>query len=522
MIAGITEKEQKIIEHILDKYRKDYAFFYYGSRVKGTYEKTSDLDVLIKGKAEMPLAILQEIKEEFDKSDLPYIVNFSDYYKLDSSFYERIKPDLIPYNWQEVKLGDVCKFQNGYAFKSSQFTNNGNIKIIKIKEIKEGKIIFFDDSASVFYNDKYKKYQVENDDILVALTGDPVARPNPASWVGRIAIFKGSEKALINQRVAKFLPNKTVLFPLFIYYFFRDFNNFYNLAKKATGSASQANISTDMLENTEILLPPLDVQKKIAGVLGALDDKIELNNKINQNLEAQAQALFKSWFVDFEPFGGKMPDDWKIGKFSDIITDTLGGDWGKETPQNNYTEEVSCIRGADIPDVKLGNKGKIPTRFILPKNYTNKKLIPGDLVIEISGGSPTQSTGRIAFISNHLLNRYNRKIICTNFCRAIKPMFGYSEYIYQYWQYLYDKDIFFTYENGTTGIKNLDLSGVLNTESIIIPNKSALMVFSEICNSYFDNIHFNGLEIEHLAELRDSLLPKLMSGEINVDNVKID
>ena len=101
-------------------------------------------------------------------------------------------------------------------------------------------------------------------------------------------------------------------------------------------------------------------------------------------------------------------------------------------------------------------------------------------------------------------------------------MFGYSEYIYQYWQYLYDKDIFFTYENGTTGIKNLDLSGVLNTESIIIPNKSALMVFSEICNSYFDNIHFNGLEIEHLAELRDTLLPKLMSGEINVDDVKID
>ena len=104
MIAGITEKEQKIIEHILDKYRKDYAFFYYGSRVKGTYEKTSDLDVLIKGKAEMPLAILQEIKEEFDKSDLPYIVNFSDYYKLDSSFYERIKPDLIPVSYTHLTL----------------------------------------------------------------------------------------------------------------------------------------------------------------------------------------------------------------------------------------------------------------------------------------------------------------------------------------------------------------------------------------------------------------------------------
>ena len=89
--------------------------------------------------------------------------------------------------------------------------------------------------------------------------------------------------------------------------------------KSMVGTSGRQRVQTNVLENLILSLPPLDVQKKIAGVLGALDDKIELNNKINQNLEAQAQVLFKSWFIDFEPFGGKMPNDWKIGKVDDIV-----------------------------------------------------------------------------------------------------------------------------------------------------------------------------------------------------------
>ncbi|MBP5287093.1 MAG: restriction endonuclease subunit S [Elusimicrobiales bacterium] len=271
----------------------------------------------------------------------------------------------------------------------------------------------------------------------------------------------------------------------------------------------------------QFLLPPLDIQKKIAAVLCALDDKIELNNKINSNLEQQAQALFKSWFIDFEPFGGVMPKDWKIGTFSEIIIDTIGGDWGKDKIQNNYTEEVYCIRGADIPDVKIGSKGKMPKRYILIKNYSSKKLLAGDLVVEISGGSPTQSTGRIAAISDYLLSRYNDKIICTNFCRALKPKQNYSEFIYHYWQYLYDKNVFFSYENGTTGIKNLDISGFLETEQINIPSYESLKTFSELCDKFFKQIYSNGAENEKLSALRDTLLPKLMKGEIDVSAVPL-
>ena len=214
-----------------------------------------------------------------------------------------------------------------------------------------------------------------------------------------------------------------------------------------------------------------------------------------------------------------MPEDWREGTFSDIITITLGGDWGKETPIGNNTQEVYCIRGADIPDVNAGNKGKMPTRYILPKNYAAKKLNDGDIVVEISGGSPTQSTGRCALITHSLLKRYDRGMVCTNFCRAIKPMDGYSAFMYFYLRYLYNQNVMFSYENGTTGIKNLDITGLLETEPIFIPPVEIIAQFNETVRTFIDTIFANGLESESLATTRDALLPRLMSGEISAAEV---
>ena len=262
-------------------------------------------------------------------------------------------------------------------------------------------------------------------------------------------------------------------------------------------------------------------QEKIANILFPIDEKIAINSATNNNLEQQAQTIFKSWFVDFEPFGGTIPNNWRNGTFSEVIEHTINGDWGKDTLTGSNTQKVYCIRGADIPEVRIGNKGKMPYRYILPKNYQSKKLTSGDLVVEISGGSPTQSTGRIAAITEFLLNRYDEGMICTNFCKAIKPKENYNMFIYYYWLYLYQKNVFFSYENGTTGIKNLDLNGFIETEPIIIPDMDTVHKFSEMCNNFEKVIFSNGYENEQLATLRDTLLPKLMSGEIDVSNVDI-
>lgn len=93
--------------------------------------------------------------------------------------------------------------------------------------------------------------------------------------------------------------------------------------------------------------------------------------QVNDNLEQQAQAIFKEWFIE-----NPENNEWSTGTFAELIKTTLNGDWGKEAPTGNNTEKVYCIRGADIPEVKAGNKGKMPTRYILPKNFVKNNLQP--------------------------------------------------------------------------------------------------------------------------------------------------
>ena len=286
--------------------------------------------------------------------------------------------------------------------------------------------------------------------------------------------------------------------------------------KSMVGSSGRQRVQTDVVQNLEIMIPDYEEQRRISGLLKLLDDKIELNNAINNNLEQQAQAIFKEWFID-----NLENNKWSTGTFSELINSTLNGDWGKETPTGNNTEKVYCIRGADISEVKAGNKGKMPTRYILPKNFVTKQLTAGDIVVEISGGSPTQSTGRCTAITQSLLDRYDSGMVCTNFCKAIKPKEGYSLFIYYYWQYLYSKGVFFSYENGTTGIKNLDFSGFIETETILIPPADQVIAFDNYCKSIFNQVFANGKQNEHLAVLRDTLLLKLMSGELDVFDIDL-
>ena len=301
----------------------------------------------------------------------------------------------------------------------------------------------------------------------------------------------------------------------FLYYILANDDFFAYSMATSKGTKMPRGDKTSIMQY-EVPIFDIDTQRKIASVLRSLDEKIELNSTINNNLEQQAQAIFKEWFID-----NPENNEWSTGTFSELIKSTLNGDWGKEAPTGNNTEKVYCIRGADIPEVKTGNKGKMPTRYILPKNFAAKQLAAGDIVVEISGGSPTQSTGRCTAITQSLLDRYDSGMVCTNFCKAMKPKEGYSLFIYYYWQYLYGKGVFFSYENGTTGIKNLDFSGFIETETILIPPVDKIIAFDDYCKSIFNQIFANGKQNEHLAVLRDTLLPKLMSGELDVSDMDL-
>ena len=401
--------------------------------------------------------------------------------------------------WKTYRLEELCTAKGSYGIGAPAVAYDANkYTYLRITDINDDGTLNRNGLMSV--DDEHAEdYILKENDIVFARTGNST---------GRTYFYDGQDGELVYAGfLIKFSLDSEKVNPRILKYYTHS-QPYYNWVRSFDTGGTRGNINAKVFGAMPITLPPRRQQDRIVEILKPLDDKIELNRRINANLEAQAQALFRSWFVDNKTQNNNP------GFFNNIIQTTLSGDWGQETPKGNYISEVYCIRGVDIPDIKCGDKGKLPTRYILEKNLKNKKLSENDLVVEISGGSPTQSTGRICLITRALLDRMGKDVICTNFCRALKPIPDYSFFIYLYWQYLYNNNTMFSYENGTTGIKNLNITDFINKEPIIIPEKKKILEFNKVLQPIFDMIYKNGRENKRLSALRDTLLPKLMAGNI--------
>ena len=403
-----------------------------------------------------------------------------------------------------LTLGNMVKRKICYGIVQPGQSVTDGIPVIKVNNLISGlKSLSELDTTTRENEAKYIRTRLHGGELIISVVGT----------IGKTAIVPKSFAGCNLVRATALIDIEDALLSKWVkYYIDSPYGQSY--IEQNLNTTVQPTLNIKSLEKMSIPLYDTEYMEKNVLLLSSLDEKIAINRAINENLERQAQALFKECFID-------SPDilSWQKGTFSKLIEKTISGDWGKETPSGSNTEMVYCIRGADIPEVRIGNKGKMPIRYILPKNFVSKQLVAGDIVVEISGGSPTQSTGRAAAISKALLARYDKGMVCTNFCKALKPIDGYSMFVYHYWQYLYDKGVFFSYENGTTGIKNLDINGFIETEPIFIAPKEMVRNFDAVCLSVFSKVYANGLENEELALLRDTLLPKLMSGEIDVSNV---
>ncbi|MGI2179655.1 restriction endonuclease subunit S [Shewanella frigidimarina] len=298
----------------------------------------------------------------------------------------------------------------------------------------------------------------------------------------------------------------------------------------------RASLNEDIFSYLELLLPEYGEQKKIGDLLFAIDQKIKINHEINEQLEGMSKALYHHWFIQFdfpnkdgEPYkssNGKMvfneslsrevPEGWDVNPLSNWIEDDKTGDWGKETKQGNYTLQVDCIRGADIKGVNGLGKVAAPNRFILEKN-AHKLLAPYDFVIEISGGSPTQSTGRISGITKSVLERFEHPVICSNFCKVIslKDSAYFFNFAYM-WQWIYDHDILFGWEGKTSGIKNLLFDAFVTKQQVAKPPEELAKKFYNFVSPLHKQKQSLLRENSELEALRDWLIPMFMSGQVTV------
>ncbi|MDE4032558.1 restriction endonuclease subunit S, partial [Glaesserella parasuis] len=428
-----------------------------------------------------------------------------------------------------------------------------------------------DDSSPVFIPKSYpknlEKYLLLEGDIAMAMTD----MKNSMAILGYSARIPTSNRFVLNQRVGRIrVIKKDLVDEKYLYYFMNSKEYILSLQSKSN-SGVQVNLGTNAIKDSIIFLPSLQRQKYVSDILYTLDEKIALNTQINQTLEQIAQTIFKSWFIDFDPVHAKanalasgqtaeqatqaamavisgkntqelhrlqtanleqyqqlweiaeafpsgfdeegVPWGWEEKSFGELLENTIGGDWGKDEVDEKHTEKVSILRGTDLPDVYKGNDKDVPTRFVEQKKLKSRKLQHSDIVIEVSGGSKNQPTGRSLLITDKLLSRFNNPIVPASFCRLFRPKSeNYGYLLALHLQIIYQQGKTWEYQNQSTGISNFQTTHFLETEKVILPTNKTLMYFAEMVYPIFDKIYSN--ENQKLTEIRDELLPKLLSGEI--------
>lgn len=397
--------------------------------------------------------------------------------------------------WKECKLGDVCEFQEGYVNPSQNFSEyfDGNIKWLRATDLNNGNV----------YN---TSRTLTEKGFLSAGKSAKLFKPNTigiskSGTIGRLGILK--DYMCGNRAVINIAPSEKVNTQFIYYNLLNRQDQFEHLA---VGSV-QKNLYVPILAELKIKLPSLSTQNEIAKKLSALDDKIELNNQINRNLEEQAQALFKNWFIDFEPFGGVIPSDWENGKLSDLGTIVAGGTPSKARSTYYTDNGIAWITPKDLslhPN-KFTSKGEID---ISQEGYDNSsaKIMPKGTVL-FSSRAPI---GYISIAQNEL---------CTNqgFKSVIPKVNVGTPYVY-----FYLKNHTEEIENKASGSTFKEASGsLMNGLEAIIPSNQILSKFNSLCNPIFEQQESLELENQRLVSLRDNLLPKLMSGEIDVADVRI-
>lgn len=366
-------------------------------------------------------------------------------------------------NWQEVRLGDVCKFQNG-----------------KKRPKEPGKYPVFGGNGILDYTNQFNS----NVGVIVGRVG---------AYCG--SVFLSKEKCWVSDNAILGI-NTSDTDIIYLYYLLKSLN----LNAKHIGSG-QPLITQDILNNIKIFLPPLDIQKKIAGVLGALDDKIELNNRINNNLEQQAQSLFKSWFVDETNPNRK---NIKVEEFFNISI-------GKTPPRKEpewFSKNPDDIIWVSISD--MGNCGTFisnSSEYLTKKAVSkfNIKIVPDNTVLL----SFKLTVGRVAITDGNMTT--NEAI--AHFITGKKEI---NEYLY-----CYLKNFNFQTMRSTSSIATAVNSKIIKAMPIVMPTEKELIDFHTVTYPMFLQIKANQQENTRLSALRDALLPKLMSGEIDVDKVSL-
>jgi len=392
------------------------------------------------------------------------------------------------YPLEEIAVGTTVF--SGFAFKSNDFSEEG-IPVVKIKNVNNRVV----DLSGVQYfpenkvSDKHTNFFLQDKDVLIAMTGQ-----GSVGRVGRIRLNEG-QKVLINQRVGKFVVDEKNLNQDYLYYVLS--SPIYEQILFDTGTGSgQPNLSPKLILQTEIPLPPYDIQRKIGKILSTLDEKIYLNIQMNQIIEKIAQTIFKHWFIHFEfpkedsnPYKssggelvysdlGKIPKNWKVTNLGDIISITSGKRPEKKSDSKNENFPVPLIGSSSL----MG--------FVKKSLYNVPILVIGRV-------------GTLGIVQ-----------------RILPPSFPSDNTLViksKYYEFVYQTLKRIDYESLNVGTTQpLITQKSIKQHEIVIPPQNLLKQYEEISSKLFLKLEANKHETIYLSEIRDSLLPKFISGKLKL------
>ena len=388
--------------------------------------------------------------------------------------------------WKECKLGEIATITKlaGFEFtKYIKYNETGEIIALRALNLRNGRL----DLTEVKHIDKsvsdaLPRSKLYKGEILFTYTGN---------GYGDCALVDEDDKYHLAPNICKISPNKKIADSNFLFQTIRS-NAFYKQVSNYIGGSSQPTIPMETIRQLKVKLPPLPTQQKIAAILSSLDDKIELNNKINTNLEQQAQALFKNWFVDFEPFGGKIPEGWKIGKLSEIAEITMG-----QSPDGkSYNED-------GIGTVFYQGRAEFGTRFPTRRLFTTEpKRIAKKFDTLMSVRAPVGD-----------LNIANEDCCIGRGLAAIHSKDNHQSFVHYTVVSLRPQLDVFNGEGTVFGCINRD---ALNNMEVVIPANDYLDKFEKNIASFDADIFYRSQQNSRLEKIRDTLLPKLMNNEIIV------
>lgn len=400
-------------------------------------------------------------------------------------------------DWKECTLDELFKIQNGFAFRSGEFVEFGpdTYEVLKMGHIERGGGLRKNPKRDYIpRRPRLKNWVLDKDDIVMAMTD----MKDNVVILGVPAIIDKSDHYALNQRVARLkLKNDKEANVIFLYNYLKWDDFLLELQSKAN-SGVQVNLSTETIKQSKVLIPPKKEQDAIASVLSSLDDKIDLLHRQNATLEKMAETLFRQWFVE------EAKEEWGAAKLKDVTSIGIG-----RTPPRKeshwFSENPTDIKWISIKD--LGNDGIFisNTSEYLTRDAVHKFNVPiiprGTVVLSFK-----MTVGRVAITSEEMLS--NEAIAHFKFTE--KTPFS-KEYLY-----LFLKNFKYDTLGSTSSIVTAINSAMIKDLEILIPDSKSMQIFNDYSVPLFNKIKSNQTQITTLISLRDTLLPRLMSGEIKV------